>query len=474
MKSLDQIEARTDLNKLTGDATAVCVIAGPGSYYLTADLAGATGKDTIRVATAGRVTIDLNGFALTITGSGKNAILLQTANDAVVIRNGTILSSGATAVGGAGNRVTCDGIAVIGNGGVAFALGTDATVTHCRIAEGGINAGPRSVVRDSVLAGTSDVDLTLGTDAQAIGVRFTLGRGALTVGDRSLVADCQISATGAQTLFGLGGNVIQTGAGCTVRRCSVSAGNIAGNGIGVGGGSLVESCHVLSAFREGIQSNTIANVTVVNCSVQGNGRDGMRLGANARVSTCTVQGSSLNGISVGENSAITGCAVTGTGTSGGAAIVSTAENVSVARCVIKGHLAGPGISVVSGSVTDCDVSLTNGGAGIAVTSKARVTHNQVHGGNGAGIQVLAGAGDNRIESNQVTNNVRGIDVDSAGNLIISNSASGNTTANYDIVADNRYGQIIDLTAAGTAAVVGNSSAAVNPVGTTNAWANFAY
>ena len=41
MKTLDQVEARTDLNKLAGDATAVRVITSPGSYYLTANLEGA-------------------------------------------------------------------------------------------------------------------------------------------------------------------------------------------------------------------------------------------------------------------------------------------------------------------------------------------------------------------------------------------------------------------------------------------------
>src|SRR3954468_16071338 len=67
-KTLQQVEPRTDINLLAGDATAVAIITGPGSYYLTADLAGVAGKDTIRVTGGGRVTIDLNGFALTSTG----------------------------------------------------------------------------------------------------------------------------------------------------------------------------------------------------------------------------------------------------------------------------------------------------------------------------------------------------------------------------------------------------------------------
>ena len=48
----------------------------------------------------------------------------------------------------------------------------------------------------------------------------------------------------------------------------------------------------------------------------------------------------------------------------------------------------------------------------------------------------------------MTDNDRGIDVDVTGNLIVKNSASGNTT-NYDIAAGNKTGTIsTDPTTAG--------------------------
>src|SRR4051812_31266360 len=75
MKSLDQVAPRIDINSLSGDGTAVAIITSAGSYYLTGNLAGAAGKETIRVASSAGVTIDLNGFALTATGSGRTAIL---------------------------------------------------------------------------------------------------------------------------------------------------------------------------------------------------------------------------------------------------------------------------------------------------------------------------------------------------------------------------------------------------------------
>jgi hypothetical protein len=57
------------------------------------------------------------------------------------------------------------------------------------------------------------------------------------------------------------------------------------------------------------------------------------------------------------------------------------------------------------------------------------------------------------------------------NLIMRNSASGNTT-NYSFAANNRYGDAQDDTATGTAAVSGNSATGV--LGSPSPWANFAY
>lgn len=170
MKTLDQVEARTDLNKLAGDATAVAVISGPGSYYLTADLSGAGGKDTVRVATAGRVTIDLNGFALNSTASGRSAILLPAANDAVVIRNGTILAAGSAtsaAVGGAGTNVTCEELRILSAGGQAIQLGDNGSVLRCRLSRGGIVIGANGVLRDTRVESSIDnVSINLGNAAQ--------------------------------------------------------------------------------------------------------------------------------------------------------------------------------------------------------------------------------------------------------------------------------------------------------------------
>src|SRR6478735_5297203 len=64
MKSLDQVEARTIVNSTNtpGDASNTFIISAPGSYYLTGNLTGVSGKSGIQI-NADDVSLDLNGFS---------------------------------------------------------------------------------------------------------------------------------------------------------------------------------------------------------------------------------------------------------------------------------------------------------------------------------------------------------------------------------------------------------------------------
>jgi len=91
------------------------------------------------------------------------------------------------------------------------------------------------------------------------------------------------------------------------------------------------------------------------------------------------------------------------------------------------------------------------------------------GGDGAGIR--ATGADNRIEDNNCTGADRGIDVDAAGNVIIRNTCSGNTT-DWVVVANNVVGPILDRRAPASAAI--NGFAAPDSTGSTHPNANFSY
>ncbi|HEX8076545.1 MAG TPA: right-handed parallel beta-helix repeat-containing protein, partial [Chthoniobacterales bacterium] len=415
---------------------------------------GATGKDTIRVTTIGPVLIDLRGFALT-TATDRAAIVVPANSETIVIRNGTILanSGGTTTVAiTGGNNVTCEDLTILGTGGLnLLALQSTGTVRRCRLSEGGISMTDGCAVVDSLVAATTNASISLGTDSTVTGVKFATNRGELRVGDRGRISDCEVIA-GGQPTFLSNGNVVQTGSGALVRRCSVSAGNVGGSAIGVGAGSLVEGCRVLSAFREGITSNIQDNVTVVDCSVQGIGRRGIALGANARVRDCVVNGSGLDGILVEENSLVSGCTISD---AHGAGIISSLDNVAVSRCVVRGSTGGPGISLVNGSVTDCDVSGTTGGAGIQVAQTCRVERNRST-NNGTtspanpqdGLKVIGA--NNRIEGNQLINNAGiGLEITTSGspnvntgNLVIGNHARGNAVGQFSFSTGNATGPVL--------------------------------
>jgi hypothetical protein len=91
MKSLDQIEPRTIVNAANtpGDSGNSFIISQPGSYYLTTNLVGVSGKNGIKIA-ANNVTLDLNGFVLLGVSGTINGIDIPGAQTNITVRNGTI------------------------------------------------------------------------------------------------------------------------------------------------------------------------------------------------------------------------------------------------------------------------------------------------------------------------------------------------------------------------------------------------
>lgn len=90
MKSLDQIEPRTIVNSANtpGDSLDSFIISQPGSYYLTTNIAGVSGKNGIEI-TANNVTLDLNGFVMQ-GASSLDGIFIPNAQKNITVRNGTI------------------------------------------------------------------------------------------------------------------------------------------------------------------------------------------------------------------------------------------------------------------------------------------------------------------------------------------------------------------------------------------------
>jgi len=146
----------------------------------------------------------------------------------------------------------------------------------------------------------------------------------------------------------------------------------------------------------------------------------------------TAQQNAINGFTLGTGSNIQGCTAAFNGTDGILTLIGT----HITGCSANGN-SNDGIQVGSDCYVVGNISTSNG-AGVP-----------------DGACIHATGSDNRIDGNNVTDCDRGIDVDSLGNVIVRNSASGNGTQ-YDIVGGNDVGPI------GTAAA------------STSPWANLSF
>ncbi len=363
MKSLDQIEARTPVNTLAGDATASHIITLPGSYYLTSAINGNSGKSGIRIE-ADNVTLDLNGFTLEAAGGSLAGIQINLSSGQVNIRNGQLRfwpSGGILAT----QAVNCaiENIAIRSVGGPGIQLAAPATLRHVQVrgAVGfGINA-KHSVISDCVVedvgataGGTATAGiLTEGGTVLASFVRNVSGTGGLTRGiGAGVVRDCTVEGVQATAGHASGinaavtdhtGSAVITGAAenCRVRNitasgmvsgiyyfgttrgCAVSgiiATNGVGGAVGIHGPNVSES-QVLNVLASADASGITAN-NAVDCFVQlikntngGNSSgitldDGFATFRSGVARNCTIRGSGKYGIFAMNGNVITGCTVT--------------------------------------------------------------------------------------------------------------------------------------------------------------------
>jgi parallel beta-helix repeat protein len=113
------------------------IIANSGSYYLTTNLVGSSGKDGIEI-NANDVTLDLNGFSMTGSSGSATAILVPPGTN-VVVRHGTIIGWVNGVLVFANNAVIED-LQVSSSGWCASLNGNGDEAKNCIFA-GGTDAG---------------------------------------------------------------------------------------------------------------------------------------------------------------------------------------------------------------------------------------------------------------------------------------------------------------------------------------------
>ena len=432
MKTLDQIDAK--LEKRTPISALPFTINQPGSYYLTGNLTGASGQNGITILAA-NITLDLNGFVLAGVPGSLSGISAPNGGRNIAIRNGTVRNWE-------------------GFGADVSAL--DPVFEDLRLHNNGfdgLRASGGSIIRGCTASYNG---------GSGFSVQFLLDNGE--IGEDAVVENC--FATGN------GGNGF-TFPGAAITNCAARLNS--GNGIAASAASTITNCLTSANLGDGI--NAAAGSTITNCTAKDNGGTyGILAGEGSTLSNCTAFSNDVeHGIHADLRSTVTNCTASGNDSAAADSWgISVGIQSTISSCTASANTntngtptgsTGGGIHAGSSShIQHCTV-VGNKGDGIQIGSDSRVVGNNCDsngfsGGNAAGIHSTGS--DNRIEANNVTDNTRGIDVDSGGSLIIKNSASGSAggSANNYVIA------------------AGNADAAIEIPGTgftsTNPWANFSF
>ena len=475
MKTLDQVEPRRAINATNtpGDAISVFKITQPGSYYLTGNVTGVSGKHGIYIAT-GNVTLDLMGFELVGVVGSLDGIHVDNVGTSInyAVRNGTVRQWGENGLlVNIQGKSRIENIRALANGDTGISSANAIEISSCIAFGNGLHG--ISSVAGTVIDSVGNSNGSAGINAYI--VRGCQADGNGTEGIRAsngVVTNCMARGNDAAGILGESGTVItnctvinNTGNGITLDTGSIAVDCYARlNAIGISAttGSRIAGCTSRESTGAGI--STGANCLVQGCVAEANqGQFGIVVGSGSTVQNCVAQGNtsaatSSAGISIGSGSLALAC-VAGFNTSTAGTLTSS---------------TGQGIVVNAGStVRDC-VARANAGDGIRVSSDCLVEGNTADsngngtGADGAGIHVTSA--DCRIEGNNLTDNDRGLDVDLSQNLIVRNSASGNGD-NYVIVAGNAVGAIVVTGASGG---ISGSGPLASSLGTTDPWANFSY
>jgi parallel beta-helix repeat protein len=249
MKSLDQVEPRTAINATNtpGDATNLYRITQPGSYYLTGNITGVTGKAGIGIAANG-VTLDLNGFDLVGVAGALDGIRTTVSSlTNIAVLNGSIRSWGG------------DGV----NLGSFIAF-------NCRLA-------------DLRAAFNTGAGIKTGSGLTMTGcTAFDNTSNGISAGQGCTITDC--------TAYGNTLSGITSSAGSTITSCTARNNN--SRGISTGTGCTIAGCTATSNTLDGIIVTSDSQVLRSTCWSNGNGGDGANIhatGSNNRIegNNCT-------------------------------------------------------------------------------------------------------------------------------------------------------------------------------------------
>ena len=352
-RTMLEVEPRIPVGPTTtpGTGSATYSISQPGSYYLTGNIAGVTGKHGIEI-TSSNVTVDLMGFEVRGLNPGGNAfsgVFAQNLGlERISVRNGRVNNWGSTCVHlGAATMcavqgVTCTSLFTVD---ACIRVGDSSLVEGCTVetVQTGIIAGKACAVVNCRANGCAATGVSTGTACSVTGCQAeNCGTVGFLPGYSSLVAQCTVRGGGN----GASGAGIRA-TGCTVLECSVQEGG--GTGIAAVFAAVVQRCLVQECGEYGISATT--GSTVCDCQCIGSGSHGIAVVDKCDVRNNVSRNNSGHGIAVFN----TGNRVEGnhcTGNDRGIDVVSTGNliirnsvsaNSGFGYAVVANNLFGPNI-----------------------------------------------------------------------------------------------------------------------------------
>ncbi|MFM9957442.1 MAG: right-handed parallel beta-helix repeat-containing protein [Phycisphaerales bacterium] len=224
-------------------------ISAPGSYYLTGNITGVTGKHGIEITASG-VTLDLNGFDLQGAPGSLGGVFTTGSNQTnIAVVNGSVRNWGGSGVSLGSTSANCrvDSILSSGNGNAGIFVSENTTVTNCSAYKNATNG--------------------------------------IDTGSGCVITNCTADENGN---YG-----ITPGSGATVAHCS--AYNNANSGFSLGAGGTITNCNARSNDTFGIFVGSASTVT--DCSASFNNRDGISCsgsGSIIRGNSCVNNGINAN------------------------------------------------------------------------------------------------------------------------------------------------------------------------------------
>jgi len=278
-RTLAEIEPRTPVQSLPGNAVAMHVISQSGTYYLAGDVVrSASGRGGIYI-NADHVTLDLCGFALVgnrgLFGGIDSGIEINGSRTGVTVRNGVVRDWPFYGLIGYGLRNRFEDLRIDNSAAGGLEVFAPFSLVHrCivqNVAELSISAGHGAVITECVVSG---------------------GNRGITTGEGSLVRDCTVF--GAETAIEITSGIVER---CTVRGTGVAQ----ARGVVCVQSTRIEGNTVMSCAGAGVvaqRGSTVVNNIVQQCGV-GIEASGFGSGGAVGAFVNRVQGNTLSANTVG-------------------------------------------------------------------------------------------------------------------------------------------------------------------------------